>query len=112
MASASKETVELVVSVDNRLVKKKNTTSIIWDFFGIRIADKEIKNPPTFCLTCKTQVANKGSNTSNLFMHLKQKHPVIHAEAIKKNFCLSRPSKIQETQPRIQHAFTAPKIGN
>jgi hypothetical protein len=112
MAAASEaETPERV-----KLVRKKNTKSIIWNYFGIpeqntESSETNAKDPPTFCLTCKTQVANKGGNTSNLFTHLKQKHPVLHAEAIKcQESNVAASSKIHEKQPKLPNALPLPKL--
>jgi hypothetical protein len=53
-------------------VKKPNSTSVIWDFFGFE-ADKNgfaIDNGKPQCRTCYKEIACKRGNTTNLFKHL------------------------------------------
>ena len=74
---------ELHFSEDN-FVKKPNTKSIIWKYFSVRADSKgvplegEIENP--VCDTCKKCVPAKRSNTTNLFRHLEDNHPLLFAE--------------------------------
>ena len=57
------------------LVRKKNTKSSIWYNFGVmatedgRVIKKEQEKP--ICRTCSKRVLAKGSNTMNLFQHLR-----------------------------------------
>jgi hypothetical protein len=70
------------------LVKKANSTSVIWDFFGYD-ADKNghaIDNGKPRCRTCYKEVSNKAGNTSNLFKHLKDNHPSVHAKLKVSNY--------------------------
>ncbi len=66
------------------VVKKKNTKSSVWKEFGIRATEdgKVIaseQNSP-LCLTCGKSVQAKGSNTTNLWQHLREHHPSAYAE--------------------------------
>ena len=66
------------------LVQKKKTKSVVWKNFGLRasregvIVDKEQDKP--VCRTCGRSVQAKGSNTTNLYQHLREHHPTIYAE--------------------------------
>lgn len=50
--------------------------SLVWEFFTK--TDKGVK-----CVQCKNIVATKG-NTSNLYAHLKRRHPIQHSELQKR----------------------------
>ncbi len=55
------------------LVPKKGTvSSIIWNWFGFVASDAEQTTP--LCKVCLMYVASKGSSTTNLLQHLKQRH--------------------------------------
>ncbi|XP_052413836.1 E3 SUMO-protein ligase ZBED1-like [Carassius gibelio] len=54
------------------LVPKRRSTSKIWQFFGFKRDDH--MQTEVICKTCKSRVATKTGNTSNLFSHLKAKH--------------------------------------
>ena len=66
------------------LVRKKNTKSSVWHNFGMmatedgRVIEKEQDKP--ICRTCGKGVLAKGSNTTNLFQHLREHHPQIYAD--------------------------------
>ena len=70
------------------VVKKRNTKSAVWQHFGLRatqegvIVDKEQDKP--VCRACGRSVHAKGSNTTNLFQHLREHHPTIYAEVAPK----------------------------
>ena len=71
--------------VDGTFVaKKKNTKSVVWQYFGLRstkegdIVEKEQDKP--VCRICGRSVHAKGSNTTNLFQHLREYHPLVYAE--------------------------------
>nr|XP_054594508.1 E3 SUMO-protein ligase ZBED1-like [Nothobranchius furzeri] len=61
--------------------KKKNNGSIIWKWFGFKLSDDQQQN--VFCKECRKPVATKGSSTTNLFHHLKQRHKVEYEESVK-----------------------------
>ena len=63
--------------MENELVTKQNTKSHIWNNFGFEPDESgkpRSKDHPK-CRLCKTEIAAKDGNTSNLFSHLKNKHP-------------------------------------
>lgn len=74
------------VHVEERLVKKPNTKSIVWNYFGLKANENNIPLPEEeekpVCRTCKKGVPAKGGNTSNLLTHLRDHHPDLHAEAV------------------------------
>ncbi|KAF3859950.1 hypothetical protein F7725_000205, partial [Dissostichus mawsoni] len=56
------------------LVPKKGTvSSVIWNWFAFARSDLDQTTPR--CKVCLKSVASKGSSTTNLLQHLKQKHP-------------------------------------
>ena len=67
------------------LASKPNTTSAVWNYFGIKT--DSLGNPLTsqrekpVCKLCQKLIPAKGSNTSNLFKHLENNHPEEFAEA-------------------------------
>ena len=66
------------------VVKKKKTKRSIWKEFGIRATEEgkiitsEQSSP--LCLTCGKSVQAKGSNTNNLWQHLREHHPSVYTE--------------------------------
>lgn len=57
------------------LVPKKGTvSSVIWNWFAFARSDLDQTTPR--CKVCMKSVASKGSSTTNLLQHHKQKHPV------------------------------------
>lgn len=63
------------------VIKKKNTKSCVWKEFGIRsdekgkVIESEKERP-----MCGKGVQAKGSNTTNLFQHLRDNHPAIYSQ--------------------------------
>ncbi|KAK0153617.1 Zinc finger BED domain-containing protein 1 [Merluccius polli] len=66
---------------EEELLPKKGATSVVWNFFGFRKADKDQK--VILCKVCRGTVAAGGGNTSNLFHHLKIKHAKQYYESQK-----------------------------
>jgi len=68
-------------------VKKKNAKSIVWDYFGLRAEEdgtvKKTNELRPVCRKCYKHILCKGGNTSNLFSHLRDKHPALYKEANK-----------------------------
>ena len=70
------------------VVKKKNTKSSVWQLFSLlatengKVVEKEQDRP--ICRTCGKRVQAKASNTTNLFQHLREHHPMIYAEVAPK----------------------------
>ncbi|CAL9686204.1 unnamed protein product [Knipowitschia caucasica] len=55
------------------LVPKKGTvTFVVWNWFAFSVSDAKQITP--HCKVCLKAIATKGSSTTNLFQHLKQKH--------------------------------------
>ncbi|KAL6460172.1 hypothetical protein MHYP_G00319310 [Metynnis hypsauchen] len=55
------------------LVPKKGvTSSVVWNWFGFAATDADQTSPR--CKVCFKTVVSKGSSTTNLFQHLKQRH--------------------------------------
>ena len=52
--------------------QKGTVSSVIWNWFGFVASDKEQTSPR--CKVCLKAVATKGSSTTNLLQHLKQRH--------------------------------------
>ena len=69
---------------DNKLmlVEKQKAKSAVWSVFGYKpdaTGRPSNENKPT-CKLCYMEVAVKGGNTTNLFSHLKHKHPKEYSE--------------------------------
>ena len=85
------------------LVPKPKTTSAVWQYFGF-IANEEGRpknEQQPICKLCKKTVLSRGSNTSNLFAHLRANHPSTH-QLIKK----AKPSTNQRPQERSTPTIT------
>ena len=74
-----------LASSEGSLVDKPNIKSAIWKYFGFIPDDNgkpsNIDKPQ--CKVCCATVATKTSNTTNLRVHLRQKHPQLFAEFMK-----------------------------
>ncbi len=88
------------------LTKKKNSTSVVWEHFRIKsfTANDGVKhdNNKPVCLHCHKHVAAKGGNTTNLFTHLRDKHPSIYATIT----LPSAKSSGKEKQPTIGQSIS------
>ncbi len=64
------------------LVSKKKASSPAWGYFGFKPAteDTPIDETSPVCRLCLKNVSAKSGNTSNLFSHLKNKHPRQYVE--------------------------------
>ncbi|XP_073714924.1 E3 SUMO-protein ligase ZBED1-like [Misgurnus anguillicaudatus] len=80
------------------LIPKKNSTSVIWDYFGFEVTDTEQKK--VLCKTCRRSVATSRGNTTNLHQHLKKHHRRIFEECIAKK---STESAASDTQSSSKH---------
>ena len=93
------------------LVPKPKTTSAVWQYFGF-IADEEGRpknEQQPICKLCKKTVLSRGSNTSNLFAHLRGESPH-YAPADKKGQTQHEPAARREIHPnhyRIADESTA-----
>lgn len=61
------------------LAPKRNSSSIIWNWFGFKADDKDQRN--VICKVCKESVKASDGNTTNLFNHLKRNHPKQYNES-------------------------------
>ena len=69
---------------DKVVAKSSGVKSAVWGYFGFK-PDAEVKakvQDSVICRLCKKTLSAKGSNTSNLFAHLKVHHPLKHVEVI------------------------------
>ncbi|XP_041093515.1 E3 SUMO-protein ligase ZBED1-like [Polyodon spathula] len=64
------------------LIPKKCSSSAVWAFFGFKSTD--VKQTTILCKKCWNVVPAKGGNTSNLFHHLRHRHPVEYRKCIEK----------------------------
>ncbi|KAK7898521.1 hypothetical protein WMY93_019374 [Mugilogobius chulae] len=84
---------------ESDLVPKKNSTSIIWNWFGFAPDDEEQKK--IICKVCKETVKATDGNTTNLFGHLKRKH--------KKQYSESQAAQAAKAKTSAPAAASAPK---
>ena len=61
------------------LVSKKNTKAFIWKYFGFIPDENGQPTGNPRCCLCELEVLAKDSNTSNLYSHLRHKHPDTHS---------------------------------
>ena len=59
------------------LVAKRKTIAPVWKHFGFEVDEKGKPRSPDRpkCHVCQHEVAAKDENTSNLYSHLKNRHP-------------------------------------
>ena len=80
LSDTDTETMEISESSDEtgvQLIAKKNTTSVVWKYFGfVPDEDGSMKDKGT----PKCNVTARWSNTSNLMNHLQVHHPKMYAE--------------------------------
>ena len=91
------------------LVKKPNTISVVWNYFGLKADSegrpivKECGSP--VCKVCGKVVPAKGGNTSNLITHLRDHHPDKYSEAwpkVAKKACSTKGKFVQPTLHELQ----------
>ena len=89
-------------------LKKRNTTSVVWDYFGLRanpdgsVVRGEANYP--VCRSCGKSVLVKGGNTTNLLTHLRDRHPDLYAEAspkVAKKSATAASSANENRQPTL-----------
>ena len=74
----------VVVCCGIPLVKKRNTSSVVWDYFGLKanqdgmLVLSETHSP--VCRLCGRSIPAKGGNTTNLLTHLRECHPDVYAD--------------------------------
>ena len=62
--------------------RKKNTKSVIWKYFGLEADDKgnpKDADSPKYKL-CFQKVTARFGNISNLYLHIRTTHPVVHKD--------------------------------
>ena len=68
---------------DVRIVQKPNTTSSIWNYFGVKADGNDVPIPDELekpvCKLCNKPISAKRSNTTNLRTHLKDNHSDAYA---------------------------------
>ena len=98
------------VQAEVSLVDKPNTKSAIWKCFGFVPGNngKPISTEKPQCKICRATVSIKMSNTTNLHLHLQQKHPQLCAGLIKtsEKECSSLMSKAA-SKVSIKNLFVA-----
>ena len=112
MYVSSGAVINFITSVSNTvnsctLVAKNNSKSDIWRHFGLRQIDGrivEVDKP--VCRECFVEVCAKLGNTSNLYSHLKTKHPDLYAD-LQKSSQSKKQSSVQQNsdQPLIKKAL-------
>lgn len=86
------------------VVKTKNNGSVIWRWFGFKVADEQQNK--VFCRECRKHIPTKGSSTTNLFHHLQQRHKVQYEECVKLR---AAPQSVKSPAPKqttVQKSFT------
>ena len=90
------------------LVKKRNTKSNVWQSFGLMATEEgmiiEKEQDRTICRSCGKGILAKGSNTTNLFQHLREHHPNIFADLAPSSSRASSKSKSTEAEPTERQA--------
>ncbi len=76
------------------LVAKRNTIAPVWKHFGFEADEKGKPRSPDHpkCRVCHQDVATKDGNTSNLYSHLKNRHPELYLQVEKKRPSTARPA--------------------
>ena len=93
-------------SSDSDLVLKHNTKAFIWKYFGFEPKEKgnlQLKNHPK-CHLCQLEITAKDGNTSNLYSHLKNKHPEEYDIVQKAAANTSRKRQSDKTQQSLQQS--------
>ena len=78
----SEESEQGVQEVELTLITKPKTKLAVRNFFRVEViamAVTVIQNKP-ICCKCMEPVAASYGNTSNLFNHLRHKHPLVYAQ--------------------------------
>ncbi|KAI5105043.1 zinc finger BED domain-containing protein 1-like, partial [Silurus meridionalis] len=84
----------------NDLVPKRNSTSVVWEYFGFRRED--VSQSKVICKTCGMIIPTKRSNTTNLFQHLKQRHKKLHDQCMSTKSIETNKSTHQSQSEQIE----------
>ena len=93
------------------LIAKPKTKSAVWNFFRVE-SDSEGRPSNTnkpICCKCNEPVAASYGNTSNLFNHLRRKHPLVYARIHDKKKSKNRGykgSSSKDIQQTIEQTFS------
>ncbi|XP_038129439.1 E3 SUMO-protein ligase ZBED1-like [Cyprinodon tularosa] len=89
-----------------KLIPKKNSTSVIWQYFGFEATDEHQKQ--VICQTCRGKVATSAGNTTNLHRHLRVHHLNLYEDCMaKKSLETSSSSDTSAKQPTITSSFAS-----
>ncbi|KAK0147407.1 Zinc finger BED domain-containing protein 1 [Merluccius polli] len=88
-----------------KLISKKNSTSVIWQYFGFEATDEHQKQ--VMCQTCRVKVATSAGNTTNLHRHLRVHHLNLYECMAKKNSETSSSSDTSAKPPTITSLFAS-----
>ena len=100
-------------SNDDKLIEKQKPKSVVWSFFGYKpnANGKPMDESKSVCKICCGEVAVKGGNTTNLFSHLKHRHPKEYSELKlnkdSKKCYQNDQSSSSSSQPTIKQAFAS-----
>lgn len=90
---------------DVQLIAKKNSKSVVWQYFGFKTEDTT--NP--ICRVCARTIPCKGANTTNLFSHLRDHHAAQYSQckSSQKTAKMDAASTIVSTQqqPTLMECF-------
>ena len=77
-ANASEDETEPEVE----LVAKQKTITPVWKHFGFKADEEDKPQSPDhpICCVCQQEAAAKDGNTSNLYSHLKDRHPGLYLQ--------------------------------
>ncbi|XP_059422959.1 E3 SUMO-protein ligase ZBED1-like [Carassius carassius] len=89
MASASTE--QSVTDTAATLISKRNSTSVVWNYFGFKKEDAA--QLQVLCRACRAPVATSRGNTTNLFQHLKKYHKSMYDSCMTKIPSTSAPDR-------------------
>ena len=82
---ASRMSSEVLACCGIAIAKKWNTTSVVWDFLRLHANPdgSVVRGEANYavCRLCGKSILAKRGNTTNLLTHLRDCHPVLHAEA-------------------------------
>ena len=91
---------------DVELVPKKNSTSVVWNYFGFSTTDTDQTN--IICKLCKEEhLKTKDGNTTGLRNHLKRKHTREHADTLS----LQGPPRVKQAKTKQPKQTTITQAG-
>ena len=95
---------------DDIVDKKGPKSSVVWRHFGFLKSDT--KQSSVHCKLCRAHVPTKTGNTTNLFHHLKQRHPLEHGELLQTQHGTStslppKTTPVQQQQKTIESALSS-----